>query len=373
MPLHGLHHYTLRPVDLEATKDFYVELLGLEVGYRPPLAFPGYWLYTGGEPTVHLIGPRESERGLPPREAGETGLLDHIAFSCTGLAAMKAKLAERGVAYEERVIPRDGQVQLFLKDPNGVAVELNYPGTEGRAAPAPELGVAPGERGGMPVQSASAPAERRDAPACGPISSRNPRPQDDIALREGQQRHVQLQYSVGGKDVERAAHRRRCGGHEDREAAIRAAVHDQGGAQPFLDPCQGRLRPVAGLRAGDPIGDEGAQQAIAGDPLENRALEACPRPAAGCRAHQQARDRAEEYQQNDGGIHRMQESSGERRRCVLEAVHDGEDQQHDRADRQHDHGAAEQDASQCLHATALRWKGSTRAGSPCVRDCLTVA
>jgi catechol 2,3-dioxygenase-like lactoylglutathione lyase family enzyme len=144
MPLNGLHHYTLRPVDLEATKDFYVDLLGLEIGYRPPLAFPGYWLYTGGEPTVHLIGPRESERGLPPREAGETGLLDHIAFSCTGLAAMKGKLAERGVAYEERVIPRDGQVQLFLKDPNGVAVELNYPDTEGRAAPAPELGVAPG-------------------------------------------------------------------------------------------------------------------------------------------------------------------------------------------------------------------------------------
>ena len=48
MPLHGLHHYTLRPVDLEATKDFYVDLLGLEVGHRPPLAFPGYWLYTGG-------------------------------------------------------------------------------------------------------------------------------------------------------------------------------------------------------------------------------------------------------------------------------------------------------------------------------------
>lgn len=133
MPLHGLHHYTLRPVDLEATKDFYVDLLGLEVGYRPPLAFPGYWLYTGGEPTVHLIGPRESESGRAPREAGETGLLDHVAFSCTGLAAMKARLAERGIRYEERVVPRDGQIQLFLRDPNGVNVELNYPDAEERA------------------------------------------------------------------------------------------------------------------------------------------------------------------------------------------------------------------------------------------------
>ena len=134
MPLHGLHHYTLRPVDLEATKDFYVDLLGLEVGYRPPLAFPGYWLYTGGQPTVHLIGPREAERDLPPRASGQTGLLDHVAFSCSGLPAMKATLAGRGIAYEERVVPRDGQIQLFLKDPNGVAVELNYPDTDAKAA-----------------------------------------------------------------------------------------------------------------------------------------------------------------------------------------------------------------------------------------------
>jgi catechol 2,3-dioxygenase-like lactoylglutathione lyase family enzyme len=134
MPLRGLHHYTLRPVDLEATKDFYVDLLGLEVGHRPPLGFHGYWLYTGGEPTVHLIGPREADRDLPTRAAGGTGLLDHIAFSCTGLAAMKAKLAGRGVEYGERVVPRDGQIQLFIRGPNGVQVELNFPDSEAARA-----------------------------------------------------------------------------------------------------------------------------------------------------------------------------------------------------------------------------------------------
>ena len=41
MGLQGLNHYTLRPVDLEATKDFYEKILGLELGYRPPLTFPG--------------------------------------------------------------------------------------------------------------------------------------------------------------------------------------------------------------------------------------------------------------------------------------------------------------------------------------------
>jgi catechol 2,3-dioxygenase-like lactoylglutathione lyase family enzyme len=129
MPLHGLNHYTIRTTDLERTKDFYVDVLGLEIGYRPPLGFEGYWLYCGGEPTVHLIGPRERDAHLA-REPGPTGLLDHIAFSCTGLAEMKARLAARGIEHEERVIPRDRQTQLFLFDPDGVAVELNYPPSE---------------------------------------------------------------------------------------------------------------------------------------------------------------------------------------------------------------------------------------------------
>ena len=127
MPLNALNHYTLRPVDLEATKDFYADVLGLPIGYRPPLGFPGYWLYCGDVPTVHLIGPRGSETGLPDRHVQPTGLLDHIAFSCTGLAAMKANLGRRGLSYQERVIPRDRQTQLFLHDPDGLAVELNFP------------------------------------------------------------------------------------------------------------------------------------------------------------------------------------------------------------------------------------------------------
>ena len=130
MGLQGLNHYTIRPVDLEATKHFYEKVLGLELGYRPPLTFPGYWLYCGDNPTVHLIGDRQGEEGLPERKVGHTGLVDHIAFSCTGLAAMRAHLDEHKVTYTARVIPRDRQTQIFLHDPNGVAVELNYPPEE---------------------------------------------------------------------------------------------------------------------------------------------------------------------------------------------------------------------------------------------------
>ncbi len=130
MPLNALNHYTLRPVNLENTKDFYVDVLGLPVGYRPPLGFPGYWLYCGDVPTVHLIGPRDLDANWPDRHAGATGLLDHIAFSCTGLAAMQENLTKFDISYETRIIPRDRQTQLFLHDPDGLAVELNFPPNE---------------------------------------------------------------------------------------------------------------------------------------------------------------------------------------------------------------------------------------------------
>ncbi len=130
MALNALNHYTIKPVDLEATRKFYSEILGLPVGDRPPLGFPGYWLYCGDVPTVHLVGPKAEDVGKPARRPGATGLLDHIAFSCTGLREIRARLADHGVGYTERVVPRDGQTQLFLYDPDGIAVELNFPPSE---------------------------------------------------------------------------------------------------------------------------------------------------------------------------------------------------------------------------------------------------
>ena len=70
MPLGGLQHYTIEPSDLERTKHFYVEVLGLDNGDRPPLDFPGYWLYSGGQATVHLMGTQgtRGHRGARDRK-----------------------------------------------------------------------------------------------------------------------------------------------------------------------------------------------------------------------------------------------------------------------------------------------------------------
>jgi catechol 2,3-dioxygenase-like lactoylglutathione lyase family enzyme len=135
MPLHQLQHYTIEPTDLEKTKDFYCNVLGLEVGERPPLGFPGYWLYSGGVATVHLIGPRPARPGItvrPPEMKFEnTGRFDHIAFAATEIEEVRARLDKHGVKYREQVVPRTGAAQIFLYDPDGIGVELNFPPAKG--------------------------------------------------------------------------------------------------------------------------------------------------------------------------------------------------------------------------------------------------
>ncbi len=86
MPAMSLNHYTILARDLEATKNFYTDIVGLSVGDRPPLAFPGYWLYCGGVPTVHLIGHRPENEPIndAPSDPAKTGRLDHIAFCLRG-------------------------------------------------------------------------------------------------------------------------------------------------------------------------------------------------------------------------------------------------------------------------------------------------
>jgi catechol 2,3-dioxygenase-like lactoylglutathione lyase family enzyme len=138
MPAESLNHYTIQARDLERTKDFYEQIVGLKVGDRPPLAFPGYWLYCGDTPTVHLLGYKADEKVIAdgPSYPAETGRLDHIAFSCSGLKDMRATLKSHGIKFDERVLPRLNMTQLFYLDPDGIAVECNCAAaeTETRAA-----------------------------------------------------------------------------------------------------------------------------------------------------------------------------------------------------------------------------------------------
>lgn len=126
MALDGLDHVNIRVGSdrLKPVRDFYVDLLGLEEGERPPFPFPGHWLYLGGRPVIHLAG----REGLEP--GTDTGGIDHVAFSAHDLRSTRARLDQQGVAYDERTVPLLGLHQLFITDPAGVKVELNFAAAE---------------------------------------------------------------------------------------------------------------------------------------------------------------------------------------------------------------------------------------------------
>ena len=128
MGLLGLDHFSLRTRKLEETRAFFVDVLGLKEGRRPPFKFPGAWLYVAGHPVVHLIGvDDEAERYLGASETAGSSAADHIAFKCEDPELFRAKLTRFGVEYFERKVPESDTVQIFLKEPNGFTVELQFP------------------------------------------------------------------------------------------------------------------------------------------------------------------------------------------------------------------------------------------------------
>src|SRR3981081_2230385 len=123
MPLGGLQHYPIDPQDLQRPKEFYCEVLGLDNGDRPPLDFPGYWLYSGGTATVHLMGTRKPREGIVVRgtekKYEDTGRLDHIAFAATDVEEVRKRLQSRGVKFRESSVPRTVGPPFFLQGPGG--------------------------------------------------------------------------------------------------------------------------------------------------------------------------------------------------------------------------------------------------------------
>lgn len=139
MALSSLDHCSIRTAKLAETRDFYVDVLGLEDGDRPDFPFPGNWLYVEGAAVVHLVGidpddPSGLEEYLGPVDLDlldGSGAVDHIAFRAKDAPALMARLRDQGVAFRERQVPSMNLFQLFLEDPNGITVELNYFGEDG--------------------------------------------------------------------------------------------------------------------------------------------------------------------------------------------------------------------------------------------------
>lgn len=145
MPLHHIEHVLIQPADMEATARWWCEVLGMREGPHPDFKFPVKWLYIGDTDVVHLTpgGANTSENrkqylGQQSEAVQGSGVIDHIAFRCTGLRGTMEHLRDKGVEFRQRRANGDALFQLFLLDPNGVKVELNFDGAEA-AGIEPEL------------------------------------------------------------------------------------------------------------------------------------------------------------------------------------------------------------------------------------------
>jgi catechol 2,3-dioxygenase-like lactoylglutathione lyase family enzyme len=147
MPIGKLDHYSIRTLDIEASRRFYTEVMGFTAGFRPPFKFPGIWLYNGAQypettGVVHIIGiDRDDPEGLKVylgdrdlESLKGTGTVDHMAFAATGLDEMRNRLSTSGIAFRERTVPSLGIHQVFFEDPSSVTIELNFPAAEAAAS-----------------------------------------------------------------------------------------------------------------------------------------------------------------------------------------------------------------------------------------------
>jgi len=136
MPVTELNHYFVRTNDLERSRRFYCDVLGFEVMPRPDFPFPGYWLGVGGKIQVHM-----APHGIPNSElyyvgttaasaTDNTGVVDHIAFLATEPESFARRFEAIGLKARKRFLPEFRLFQMLVKDPDGLTVELNFPGID---------------------------------------------------------------------------------------------------------------------------------------------------------------------------------------------------------------------------------------------------
>ena len=122
MPVGLVDHFNIviSPSQVEETLRFYKDVLGLKEGFRPTFGRPGWWLYAGDHPVLHI-----SLKEIAPT-VGPTGSFDHIALNATDWPGMKTTLERHGVAFEEQLVRDNTVLQIFFRDPNGLRIELDY-------------------------------------------------------------------------------------------------------------------------------------------------------------------------------------------------------------------------------------------------------
>src|SRR5688572_2687215 len=132
MSVLGLDHVNIRTPRLDETIAFYRDALGMTVT-APPGDTPGSraaWILDGaGHPVLHLGTPDAaypSDDAVPFVAQRGGGSVHHFALNCRDFADIRSRLQRLGIAISEHHLAAINLRQLFVLDPNGVMVELNF-------------------------------------------------------------------------------------------------------------------------------------------------------------------------------------------------------------------------------------------------------
>jgi catechol 2,3-dioxygenase-like lactoylglutathione lyase family enzyme len=131
MPITHMQHYMVLAKDLEKTRAFYCDVLGLAEGPRPPFRFKGLWIYAGEVACIHVAErasyddtSRTPANPADPVNHG-SGSVDHIAFAATDYDELIGRFEKHGVKFRATVVPGKPLRQLFVFDPDGIQIEIN--------------------------------------------------------------------------------------------------------------------------------------------------------------------------------------------------------------------------------------------------------
>ena len=144
MPRITLNHYNLMTRNLDATVAFYTGVLGLRSGFYPGGLARGAWLYDSTDtPVLHTqevdadnfaefaarskTRPGISDFPAALEDLWGSGTLDHVAFQCDDIDGIRSRLQDQNVPYYETDIASMALRQIFVRDPNGILLELNFP------------------------------------------------------------------------------------------------------------------------------------------------------------------------------------------------------------------------------------------------------
>lgn len=119
LDLRHLNHVARRTKNLEASRRFYIDVLGCREISRPAFSFNGSWLYVAGM-QFHLI----EDLSTPDSPATINTRENHIAFAVDDVDAMEQRLRGLNIPYKRNLIPGRAIHQLFFRDPDGWLIEV---------------------------------------------------------------------------------------------------------------------------------------------------------------------------------------------------------------------------------------------------------